>query len=135
MLVLLLLINRLQIPTTTTPEEDSVAILHPSLSRSSSPPPYQRSVNDQQRNDLEASFDESLDASETQQLLTQPETTPQQHHIASASNTNDGVFTNISAKPDTSKDASSGSNETPPVSGIVINVQSRTNVLYIIQGV
>lgn len=63
---------------------------------------------------MEASFDESLDASETQQLLTQPETTPQQHHIASASNTNDGVFTNISAKPDTSKDANSGSNETPP---------------------
>lgn len=128
------MINRLQIPTTTTPEEDSVAILHPSPSRSSSPPPYQRSVNDQQRNDLEASFDESIDASETQQLLTQPETTPQQHHIASASNTNDGVFTNISAKPDTSKDANSGSNETPPVSGIVINAASRTNVLYIIQG-
>lgn len=113
----------LQIPTTIPQQEDDAAILHPSPSRSSSPPPYQRSVNDQQRNDLEATFDESLDANETQQLLPQqPETSfPQQqqhhqqhhHHVAS---TNDGVFNNISAKPDTSKDGSSGSNETPPVS-------------------
>ncbi|KAI7883486.1 hypothetical protein K492DRAFT_143968 [Lichtheimia hyalospora FSU 10163] len=106
-----------RIPTTIA-QEDNVAMVHPLPSRSSSPPPYQRSVNDQQRNDLEASFDESLDASETQQLLAHSQTTtpPQQqqhHHVASVS-TNDGVFANISAKPDNSKDGSSSSNEVPP---------------------
>lgn len=110
----------LQIPTTIPQQEDDAAILHPSPSRSSSPPPYQRSVNDQQRNDLEATFDESLDASETQQLLPQPETSSQtqqhHHHHHHVAPTNDGVFNNISAKPDTSKDGSSSSNETPPVS-------------------
>ncbi|KAJ8657680.1 hypothetical protein O0I10_006495 [Lichtheimia ornata] len=109
----------LQIPTTIPQQEDDAAILHPSPSRSSSPPPYQRSVNDQQRNDLEATFDESLDASETQQLLPQPETSSQtqqhHHHHHHVAPTNDGVFNNISAKPDTSKDGSSSSNETPPV--------------------
>ncbi|KAI8146223.1 hypothetical protein BJV82DRAFT_600951 [Fennellomyces sp. T-0311] len=109
-----------QDPLRSSPESPTAPAPHVnnsdpvSATRIPSPPPYSRPAQDQQQNDLEETFDESIDevASESQRLL-EPPRQPESSSSSPATLpvANDGVFSNMSAKPESERDKV---DETPP---------------------